>query len=208
MAFPKRLLNSFETVRVDLRPHWWFLAPPGVATLAALIFTIYALTLDGGAGKAVKIIALIILVIIGGWMLRTYAKWYSSHFVVTSHRVIYRAGVLRKNGMQIPLERVNNVNFSQTVFERMLGAGDLLIESGGEGGQERFSDIPHADRVANLIHEAIEDNKNRDRSGAAHSAPSAVAGDVTEQLERLEGLRDRGAITQDEYDAQKRKLLG
>jgi uncharacterized membrane protein YdbT with pleckstrin-like domain len=205
MAFPKRLLNSFETVRVDLRPHWWFLAPPGAATVAALVFTIYALTLDGGAGKAVKIIALIILVIIGGWMLRRYASWYSSHFVVTSHRVIYRAGVLRKTGMQIPLERVNNVNFNQTVFERMLGAGDLLIESGGEGGQERFTDIPHADRVANLIHEAIEDGKHRDRTGAAHGAP---VGDVTEQLERLEGLRDRGAITQDEYDAQKRKLLG
>ena len=157
MAFPKRLLNSFETIRVDLRPHWWYLTPPGGATLLALIFTIYALTLDGGVGKAVKIIALIVLVIAGGWMLGRYTRWYCSHFVVTSHRVIFRAGVLRKSGMQIPLERVNNVNFNQSVFERMLGAGDLLIESGGEDGQERFEDIKHPDRVANIIHEAIED---------------------------------------------------
>lgn len=204
MAFPKRLLNSFETIRVDLRPHWWYLTPPGTATLAALVFTIYALTLDGGVGKAVKIIALILLVVAGAWLLGRYTRWYCSHFVVTSHRVIYRAGVLRKTGMQIPLERVNNVNFNQSVFERMLGAGDLLIESGGEGGQERFEDIKHPDRVANIIHEAIEDSRNR----STGSAGAGAERDVTGQLERLEGLLDRGAITPDEFDAQKRKLLG
>lgn len=206
MAFPRKLLNSFETIRVDLRPHWWFLAPPGAATLAALVLTIYALTVDGGVGKAVKIVALILLVISGGWMLRKYAAWYYSHFVVTSHRVIFRQGVLRKTGVQIPLERVNNVNFNQTVFERVLGAGDLLIESGGEAGQERFTDISHPDRVANIIHEAIEEYRNQNRSGGA--AAAAPAGDLTEQLERLEGLRDRGSITQDEFEAQKRRMLG
>jgi uncharacterized membrane protein YdbT with pleckstrin-like domain len=204
MAFPRRLLNSFETVRVDLRPHWWTLAPPGAATVAALVFAIYALTLNGGVGKVVKVLALLLLVVSGVWVLRRYVIWYTSHFVVTSHRVIFRAGVLRKTGMQIPLERVNNVNFNQSVFERMVGAGDLLIESGGEDGQERFEDIPHPDRVANLIHEAMEDNRNRDRSSSATTSREV---DVTDQLERLEGLRDRGAITDDEFEAQKRRLL-
>ena len=108
-----------------------------------------------------------------------------------------------KSGIEIPLERVNNVNFSQGIFERMLGAGDLLIESGGEDGHQRFTDIKHPDRITNLIHAAMEEN-GRENVGTVVSGGT----DVASQLEKLEGLLQRGSITQAEYDSQKRKLLG
>ncbi|CAB4884722.1 unannotated protein [freshwater metagenome] len=60
--------------------------------------------------------------------------------------------------------------------------------------------------MANIIHEAIEEYRNQNRSGGG--ALAGQAGDLTEQLERLEGLRDRGSITQDEFEAQKRRMLG
>ena len=117
--------------------------------------------------------------------------------------IFFREGVFRRDGVQIPLERVNNVNFQQTFFERILGAGDLLIESGGEDGHQRFSDIKHPDRVTNVIHEAMEDNDNRARGGSAGREV-----DVADQLERLEALLERGTITEDEFERQKRRLLG
>ena len=92
------------------------------------------------------------------------------------------------------------------VFERMLGAGDLLIESGGEDGQQRFTDIRHPDKVQNLVHaqvEALIHHRAGYRAGA-----TTGGGDVTVQLERLEGLLQRGTITQQEFDSQKAKLLG
>ena len=111
-----------------------------------------------------------------------------------------------KSGIEIPLERVNNVNFNQGVLERILGAGDLLIESGGEDGQQRFTDIRHPDKVQNLVHAQMEGLAMR-RGGYAAAAKSGGS-DFTEQLERLEGLLERGTINQEEFDAQKRKLLG
>ena len=76
-----------------------------------------------------------------------YLTWATINFVITSDRVIYRSGLIAKHGIEIPLERVNNVSFRQGIFERMIGAGDLLIESGGEDGQQRFTDIRDPERV-------------------------------------------------------------
>jgi hypothetical protein len=87
----------------------------------------------------------------------------------------------------------------------MIGAGDLLIESAGESGQQRFTDIKHPDAVTNLLNEAIE--AKADRRAATGTAPP-MERDVVDQIERLEGLLQRGSISQEEFDAQKRKLLG
>ena len=138
-------------------------------------------------------------------MLIRYLKWLTTNFVITSNRLIFRQGIVAKSGIEIPLERVNNVNFHQTVFERVLGAGDLLIESGGEDGQQRFTDIRRPAQVQNLIHAQMESHYQR---RAGYAAPAATTGDVTEQLERLEGMLQRGTLTQAEFEAQKARLLG
>ena len=129
----------------------------------------------------------------------------TTNFVITSNRLIFRQGVIAKSGIEIPLERVNNVNFHQVMFERMLGAGDLLIESGGEDGQQRFTDIRHPAQVQNLIHAQMEGHFQR-RAGC--SSEPRRRGDVTEQLQRLEGMLQRGTLTQEEFDTQKARLLG
>ena len=106
----------------------------------------------------------------------------------------------------MPLERVNNVNFNQSFFERILGAGDLLIESGGEDGRQRFTDIRRPQKVQNLIHAQMESNEQRRYGGSTPAAPAAA--DVATQLEKLEGLLQRGSLSQQEFDAQKARLLG
>ncbi|MEO7372271.1 MAG: SHOCT domain-containing protein, partial [Ilumatobacteraceae bacterium] len=94
--------------------------------------------------------------------------------------------------------------FHQTVFERILGAGDLLIESGGEDGQQRFTDIRRPAQVQNLIHAQMEGHFQK-RAGYVNAPAS---GDVTEQLQRLEGMLQRGTLTQEEFEIQKGRLLG
>lgn len=213
MPFPKKLLNSYETVRVDLHPHWWYLAKSVFALVVSLAFGVWTLAArDSGsnADKGLRYLALALIVLSAGWMLARYMKWVTTNFVITSDRLVFRQGLIAKSGIQIPLERVNNVNFHQSIFERMLGAGDLLIESGGEDGQQRFTDIKHPDQVTNLIHEAMEENQQR--TGGSHGARAATvpppSADVAGQIEKLEGLLQRGSITPEEFEAQKRKLLG
>ena len=88
---------------------------------------------------------------------------------------------------------------------RLINAGDLLIESGGEDGQQRFTDILKPDEVQNLIHAQMEENHRRSFS---FSAPAGDRLDVASQLEKLEGLRDRGTISSEEFETEKRRLLG
>ena len=203
MTYPKKNLNANETVALDMHPHWWYFAEPAFALVVAIVIGIVIIVKTDS--DALNWIALILLVVGALWLIGRYLKWVTTNFVITSQRLIFRQGVFAKSGIEIPLERVNNVNFNQTVFERILGAGDLLIESGGEDGQQRFTDIRHPDKVQNLVHAQMEGLAQRRGGYAAAAKPSGAH--VTEQLERLESLLQRGTISQEEFDAQKRKLL-
>ncbi|WP_394943983.1 PH domain-containing protein [uncultured Ilumatobacter sp.] len=203
MPYPKKLLNDYETVAVDLHPHWWYFAQPVAALVGSIILGIIALVSDvsGTFGDILKWLMIVLIIISAIWVVVRYLKWMTTNFVITSDRLIFRAGVLAKMGVEIPLERVNTVHFSQSIFERMTGSGDLLIESGGEDGQQLFSDIRHPDRVQNLIHSQMEENEKRRFTGNS-------ATDVASQLEKLEGMLDRGTLTPEEFRSQKDKLLG
>jgi uncharacterized membrane protein YdbT with pleckstrin-like domain len=207
MPFPKKNLNANETIALDMHPHWWYFAEPAWSLAASIILGIVVLAKTDTGTNARKVLGLLALALLIGtaiWLIVRYMKWLTTNFVITSNRLIFRQGIIGKSGIEIPLERVNNVNSHQSVFERLLGAGDLLIESGGEDGQQRFTDIRHPDRVQNLVHAQMEAHFQR-RSGAASAAAST---DVSEQLQRLEGMLQRGTLTQAEFDAQKAKLLG
>jgi uncharacterized membrane protein YdbT with pleckstrin-like domain len=206
MTFPKKNLNANETIALDMRPHWWYFAEAAASLLGSIVLGIVVIAkTNSGAnvGKGLRWLTIILLVVTAVWLVSRYLKWLTTDFVITSNRVIFRQGFIAKHGIEIPLERVNNVNFSQGVFERLLGAGDLLIESGGEDGQQRFTDIRRPAQVQNLIHAQMEGHYQR---RAGYSAP-VNTGDVTEQLQRLEGMLQRGTLTQEEFDAQKAKLL-
>ena len=204
MPYPKKLLNDYETVALDLHPHWWFFAWPVVSLIGSIVFGILVRVFaDGDTEKGLTWVAIVLIIGCALWLVLRYMKWATTNFVITSDRIIYRSGVVGKSGIEIPLERVNNVLFSQSLFERMLGAGDLLIESGGEAGQQRFSDIRRPGRVQNLIHAQMEVNETR----RFRQPAAAAATDVPTQLEKLEGLLERGTITPDEFESQKRRLL-
>jgi membrane protein YdbS with pleckstrin-like domain len=221
MAFPKNLLNPGEEVAVDLNPHWLYFFEP-VATLAGIVILALIVQFqlgDGTIQDSLSIVLVVGILVAAVWAGIRYLKWTTTNFVVTDDRVIFRHGIFAKSGVQIPLERINNVNFHQRFIERMVGAGDLLIESGGESGQSRFTDVRHPDQIQKLIHAQIDLNNEggRGRTQPSHDfappppppAPAAApVVDVPGQLERLEGLLQRGSITRAEYEAQKAKILG
>jgi uncharacterized membrane protein YdbT with pleckstrin-like domain len=156
---------------------------------------------------------LVVAIVWGIWLAFKYVQWYFTHFVVTSDRVIYRTGVISKHGVEIPLERINNINFHQRIFERVIGAGDLEIESAGRDGQSSFSDVRHPDGVQQEIYRQAELSARKRAAWATGGAPPVAAAPTTaeksipEQLEQLASLRDRGIISSDEFEAKKAQLL-
>ncbi|MCU1459900.1 MAG: hypothetical protein JWL73_3992 [Actinomycetia bacterium] len=215
MPYPKHLVNEGETVALDLRPHWWYFSKHIFTGVPLFILFLFAVGgLDKGTGKnAVLVLFAILWVAWVVWLLLKYFQWTYTHFVVTSDRVIFRTGVLSKRGIEIPLERINNINFHQGMFERVIGAGDLDIESAGKDGQSHFDDVRHPDAVQQEIYRQMEANtrKTAGYAGAAARGPSAAApqqfASVPDQIAQLAALRDAGHITQAEFEAKKAQLL-
>ena len=212
MPFPRHLLTDDEDLVLDLRPHWWFLSR-AAALLAVTVFLGLAALVNESWVSEVKF--LIGLSVLGslGWFGHRYATWTTTNFVVTNERVISRTGVVSKKGIEIPLDRINTVFFNQSVFERVIGAGDLGIESAGEGGRQTFTDIRKPSLVQNEIYRQVEhlDARKMRRLGEAAAGggvrPDQVAS-IPEQIEKLAQLRRQGVLTEEEFARKKRELLG
>lgn len=215
MTFPTRLLIEGEELILDLRPHWIALVRAVGATILTIVAWIVVLPRlpDGGSHDVLfwVVIGLGILAILW-WSVRDSVRWATSHFVVTSDRLIHRRGLIAKNSMEIPLEAINDVRFHQGVFERMIGAGDLIIQSASESGREVFGDIRHPEDVQKAIYHQGERNQKRmyHGMGSGTAAPSNPAGapSTTTELQRLAELRDKGVLTESEFQNQKKKILG
>jgi len=216
--FPHKLLIPGEEVVLELRPHPVALAAPALAALVGTGAAIWVL--DRFDGVIVWVVWAAWLALMLGFVVPKLVAWWTSIFVVSSDRVISREGFIAKRSMEIPLEQVNDVRFEQGIFDRMVGAGTLLIQSASTTGTNSFEDIRHPEDVQRTIFHQGELNQQRtgQRSAPAPSAPSrpdAAAGgtpplspSVTTELERLAELRARGVLTESEFQAQKARILG
>jgi uncharacterized membrane protein YdbT with pleckstrin-like domain len=202
VGYPTKLLNADEEIVLDLHPHWRMFIAPGalvVLALAGLAVLAYVVRPDEPLVLAAAGVPGVIGLV---WLLWRSIVWGSTHFVVTTDRVIYRSGVISKKGQNIPLERINNVAFSQTVLERILNVGDLVIESAGTTGRQVFDDVLNPSRVENRIYAEIENSQRRDSTRAARAGIS-----VADELTKLEDLHRRGVIDDAQFEQQKARLL-
>lgn len=212
MTFPRSLLSKDEEIALDLVPHWWYITPASIYLGCAVLVGLVAVTQDW-PDPLKLLIGLVILVLLGHFGI-VYARWRTTNFVVTNERVIERHGLFNKQGIEMPLDRINTVFFNQTVFERMLGAGDLAIESAGETGKQTFSDIRKPNLVQGEIYRRMElfEERKMQRMGqaiAGAQGPPAAAPtqSIPEQIAHLDALRRQGVITDAEFEAKKRQLL-
>ena len=222
MPYPKNLINEGENLALDLRPHWWYFSKhilTGVPLfiVIVIIFGIDDDTVQQVAGWITAALAIAWAI----WLLVKFLQWTRTYFVVTDQRVVYRTGVFARHGVEIPLERINNLNFHQGIFERMIGAGDLDIQSAGDEGTTVFENVRHPDGVQQEIYRQMEGDATRDAGRGAEAIGDAVAkavasqggggggggDDIPAKIEKLAKLRDEGHITAAEFEQKKAELL-
>jgi uncharacterized membrane protein YdbT with pleckstrin-like domain len=236
MSAEKFALIPGETTIIKEKPHWWFFWR-SVAGLAVVI----GLLLAGGLANkvpwldwltaAVVWLSALLGISLFFWAAFQFIQWRSTIFMVTSKRVIFEGGLLRKYGMAIPLDRINNVGFTQSLLERILGNGTIKVESAGEDGEAVFTNISNPARVRQTISLAIEADQTRGAQLAADLSAQAMRGalgpaeassveqpvpataaslasDVTARLAALEGLLHSEVISEAEYDEKRRDILG
>ena len=164
MAFPRRLLADDEQVVLDLHPHWKQLLLPalllpvvvGVATY--LLFVVPSGTVRTPLRWAIVVVAVLVLLRFTVW---PWITWQTTHYVLTTRRVVIRRGALGRSGRDIPLTRVNDVAFHHSLFERLLRCGTLTIESAGEHGQVVLPEVPDVEMVQREVYRCVEDESRR-----------------------------------------------
>lgn len=211
--YDRSLMNDGEVMALDLRPHWWYFAHHVLTGLILVVAGILILQVTGQLRELLGWVFLAALVVWSLWVLVEYIQWTFTHFVVTSDRVIFRTGWIAKRGVEIPLERINNINFSQGIWERIIKAGDLEIESAGAQGQSHFNNVRNPDQVQQEIYRQMENNvrKTAGYTAAAFAEAEQHAGNgggsVPDQIRQLAELRDMGLISAEEFEYKKQDLL-
>ena len=208
MAFPENILTEDEQIVRQFRPHWRMLAIPVlwlIGAIVAIVVVFAVLPFDDYPIVEWILVAVIVVALIPLFV-NPILKWWFTAYVLTSERLITRTGMIARSGIELPLANINNVLFNQSVIERVLKSGDLLIESAGESGQSKFSDIPNPEEFQSLLYRTREEQQRH--SAAEESAIAAEIGrDPTEQLERAARLRDEGVLSPEEFEEMKRRIL-
>ncbi len=197
MGFSTELLQDDEELILVIRPHWWALIDAVAALVGAVAVGAAALLLSAFA--PLLLAAAAVLVVALGFFVLRYLRWSRTNFIVTSERVIFQQGLVARRSTHMPLEKINTVDFHQSVFERLIGAGDLIIESGSEAGVETFSDIRRPLSVQQEINKQVD----RHEKGGWGQRPVTIP----EQIAQLADLRDRGLLSTGEFEAKKTDLL-
>jgi len=208
-----------EKMILASNPHWFYFwkqvaAAAGIIGLLLLLTAVDASWADTFLGWVIWI-AVIVLVID---VIFEFFQWKTTRFAITDQRVAYQSGMFRRRGVSIPLNRINNVNFDQSLIGRMTNNGVVTIESAGETGDSVFENIPEPERVRALIFKQVEADEQRDsdRDAAAlakalrdQTPPPAPSGapSVPDRLKQLDDLRAQGLVTDEEYATKRQAII-
>jgi uncharacterized membrane protein YdbT with pleckstrin-like domain len=168
MGYPKRLLADNETIDTQLRTHWKALVGPVIALLVVVPLTTFIMARipDSSNRTVIRLVVLVIGVVALIWLsLLPFLRWWTTVYVLTTHRLILRQGLIARSGRDIPLARINDISFSHTAIERVLGCGTLVVESAGERGQLTLTDIPHVEQIQRRLYELVEADAEANRRG-------------------------------------------
>ncbi len=195
-------------------------------------FWIAILAIWPGSRKGIPLYAMIIYFLILSFVTDIKVlKWLNMRLTLTNKRLIYTLGVFKKSKREFLLASISNVSVYQSVFQRLVGSGFLVIETGAEPERSHtFCDVPHPEELK----ECIVAEASRVREGIPKQTVESIAREVSktlkseqptreiavvpperppiyteivDQIERLDSMRKSGAITDEEFERAKAALL-
>ncbi len=215
------LLSEGEHVALRSRQHWLATIVDGRAPWATFLATLVLLALrlqmtgDGLPEQILGYLILGLLVISTVMLGRLYWSWYAEDYMVTNRRVLKVEGIFNKRSADSSLEKINDAVLEQNVFGRIFGYGDLDVMTAAEDSVDRYRMLDRAPRFKKVMldqkHRLEAENVRLPTPPMRSAGPAArvmSADEVTKTLGDLASLRDRGAITPEEFEAKKQELLG
>jgi uncharacterized membrane protein YdbT with pleckstrin-like domain len=204
-------LKKEEKILLIIRQHWVKLLLPVFVWLLAAVLLIWL------ADKTGFIITLVLAL----YPMYEYLNWKSNLWCVTNLRVVDETGFFSRYSKESPIDKINNVEYDQSIWGRLFGFGNVDIQTAAEMGETTYEWIHHPKLLKDTITHAQEEYKKSQITRQATELARAIAATptmgqigrpahsmVADELHKLFELVQKGAITQEEYIAQKNKLLG
>jgi hypothetical protein len=218
--YADRLLSEGEDVVLRTRQHWLALlikaGYPVILFIVALVLLLFVSQLVTGtvrdvvgyAGFGALLISLL-------WLVKIYITWYSEDYLVTNRRVIKVEGIINKRSADSSLEKINDAVLEQDLLGRMLNYGDLDILTAADIAVDRYRMLNRAPefkrQMLNQKHDLEGEFSRPLPSPPLRSAPAvpppASAPAAPPRREMSADVRDRGAISPQEFEAKKSDLL-
>jgi len=157
-------LSEGEQFVLRLHPHWKTLVKPFfivaviiAAAIAALIMLPPRSSLDP-ARDGIGVVVLLAVIV---WGVAPLLRWRTTSYELTTRRLRLRQGILSRTGRDFPLIRISDVSFSHGLIDRLLGCGNLIVESAGEHGQLVLNQIPQVERVQATLFQLVGEEQER-----------------------------------------------
>lgn len=200
-------LKKDEEILLITRQHWIRLALPIFVWIIAATLLIWLADVTG----------FVITLVAAAYPIFEYLNYKSNLWCVTNLRVVDESGFFGRYSKESPLDKINNVEYDQSIWGRIFGYGNVDIQTAAEMGETTYELIHHPKLLKDTITHAQEEYKKYQLTNQATllakaiSANQAIAAPsqqmIADELHKLFELLQKGAITQDEYATQKRKLM-
>lgn len=127
------------------------------AVLGTALYFLLASSIAGlGMWVLVALIAVAWVAVLVWFTVAPLVRWATTHFAITDRRVMFRTGVFNTSGIDIPIARINSVQFRHVFWDRVFGTGTLIIESASDEPLE-FDDIPQVESVHAMLYDELND---------------------------------------------------
>jgi uncharacterized membrane protein YdbT with pleckstrin-like domain len=196
MSFTKKQLMPGEKPVVIARQHLLVLFQPAALNVISLALLIFLWVYSGEAWFIAFMAAPL------AWLFWKLLSWKMLEYILTDRRVVKQEGVFSITSFDAPLDKINNVYHQQSFLGRLLGYGEVGLETASEQGTTVFSRLSKPLDFKNSI------MRQRELYGTlSKSSGSSLEPDIPKLIEDLASLRDRKIITDAEFEEKKKSLL-
>lgn len=212
----KTHLKENEEVVLTVRKHWFVLLKPIIGTILLLSVAVFAAITGSDTEYANSILIgsgiTIFLSIL--WLIYWIVDRNNNLWAVTNLRVIDEYGVFTNNSKETPLDKINNISYRQPLLGRVFNYGDVQIQSAAESGATIHKMVARPKVLKDTItqyqeqyrQQQIEEQAQK-LARAAGKQPPASNNSISEEITKLHALKEKGIITEEEFQEMKSKLM-
>lgn len=189
----KTLLKSNEHIELEVKQHFIVLIVPAIISIIILITGIALF-------KKVSTVSFFLIIISIVYFIYKIMQRKNNLWAVTNLRIIDEKGVFTLNSKESPLDKINNISYSESILGRILGYGNVQIQTAGEAGITTYRNVEKPRLLKDTMFRMQEEYK----SYFFHQKDNISTSD---EIEKLYNLMQKGIITKVEFEERKTKIL-